>query len=177
MIIEASRFGQIEVDDKDIILIPEGLIGFSELTQFVLLDHDADSPFKWLQSVSDPDLAFVVISPLIFRPDYMVEVTDEEVSSLNLKAADEAVVSVIVTIPPDPKKMSANLRAPLIFNLSNRRGKQFILRDSQYQTKHFILEEMRRFAQKDAQISLRDAIQRQMIKGVDALSNFTSTKL
>lgn len=72
---------------------------FPELMRYVLLDHDADSPFKWLQSLDDGTMAFVVISPLTFRPDYTVEVTEEEISILKLQSPDDAVISVIVTIP------------------------------------------------------------------------------
>lgn len=160
--INTSRFGEIEVNDSDLLNMPEGLIGFPELNQFVLLDHDTDSPFKWLQSINDPAMAFIVISPLTFRPDYMVEVTEEEVASLKLTNPDEAVISVIVTIPMDPKKMSANLKAPLVFNLSNKLGKQLILKDTQYQTKHFIMEEMKRYSQREAQVDLKKAIQQQI---------------
>lgn len=141
--------------------MPEGLIGFPELNQFILLNHDTDSPFKWLQSTVDPEMAFVVISPLSFRPDYMVEVTEEEVASLKLSNADDAVISVIVTIPMDPKKMSANLKAPLVFNLTNKMGKQIILKDSQYQTKHFIMDEMKKYSQREQQLDLKKAIQQQ----------------
>jgi flagellar assembly factor FliW len=170
--INTSRFGEIQVDEKDLINMPEGLIGFPELNQFILLDHDTDSPFKWLQSVSDAEMAFVVISPLSFRPDYMVEVTEEEVATLKLTNADNAIISVIVTIPMDPKKMSANLKAPLVFNLNNRMGKQIILKDAQYQTKHFIMEEMKRHSQKETQIDLKKAIQQQIAnnKTADDLS-------
>lgn len=163
MNINTSRFGEIEVKETDLINMPEGLIGFPELNQFVLLDHDTDSPFKWLQSTVDGEMAFVVISPLSFRPDYMVEVTEEEVANLKLTNAEDAVISVIVTIPMDPKKMSANLKAPLVFNLNNRTGKQIILKDSQYQTKHFIMEEMKRYSQREPQqLDLNKAIQQQI---------------
>jgi flagellar assembly factor FliW len=124
-----------------------------------LLDHDTDSPFKWLQSIDDGTMAFVVISPLTFRPDYTVEVTEDEIATLDLKDPDDAVISVIVTIPMDPKKMSANLKAPLIFNLKNRTGKQIIVKDPQFQTKHFIMEEIKKFAKKDSQTELKKAIQ------------------
>lgn len=165
--INTSRFGEVEVNESDMISLPEGLIGFPELNQFILLDHDNDSPFKWLQSVSDPAIAFIVISPLSFRPDYMVEVTEEEVSALKLSNPNEAVISVIVTIPMDPKKMSANLKAPLVFNLSNRLGKQVVLKDPQYQTKHFIMEEMKRYSQRDTQNDLKKAIQQQIANKMD----------
>ncbi len=159
MKLQTSRFREIEVQDSDIITLPEGLVGFPELTRYVILDHDTDSPFKWLQSVDDGTMAFVIISPLTFRPDYTVEVSEEEIGSLTLESADDAVISVIVTIPMDPKKMSANLKAPLIFNLKNRRGKQVIVKDPQYNTKHFIMEEIKKHARKDLQSEIRQATQ------------------
>ncbi|NBX16494.1 MAG: flagellar assembly protein FliW [Proteobacteria bacterium] len=159
MKVQTSRFGEIEVDDADVISLPEGLVGFPELMRYVLLDHDADSPFKWLQSLDDGSMAFVVISPLTFRPDYTVEVTEEEISILKLQSPDDAVISVIVTIPSDPKKMSANLKAPLVFNLKNRTGKQVIVKDAQYQTKHFIMEEIKKYAKKDLQTEIKKAAQ------------------
>ncbi|KAB8029848.1 flagellar assembly protein FliW [Fluviispira multicolorata] len=168
MKINTSRFGEIEVNESDLLNLPDGLIGFPELNQFILLDHDVDSPFKWLQSINDPAMAFIIISPLSFRPDYMVEVTEEEVAALKLTNPDEAVISVIVTIPMDPKKMSANLKAPLVFNLSNKLGKQVILKDPQYQTKHFIMEEMKRFSQRDSQNDLKKAIQQQLANKVES---------
>ena len=158
MKIQTSRFGEIEVQDSDVITLSEGLIGFPELARYVLLDHDTDSPFKWLQSLDDGTMAFVVISPLTFRPDYTVEVSEEEISDLSLSGADDAVISVIVTIPMDPKKMSANLKAPLIFNLKNKLGKQIIVKDPQYQTKHFIMEEIKKYARKDLQADLKKSI-------------------
>ncbi|WP_186647175.1 flagellar assembly protein FliW [Fluviispira vulneris] len=167
MKLNTSRFGEIEISESDLLNLPEGLIGFPELNQFILLDHDTDSPFKWLQSINDPSMAFIVISPLSFRPDYMVEVTEEEVSALKLANPDEAVISVIVTIPMDPKKMSANLKAPLVFNLSNKLGKQVILKDPQYQTKHFIMEEMKRYSQRESQNDLKKAIQQQLANKVE----------
>ncbi len=159
MKVQTSRFGEIEVDDADVVTLPEGLIGFPELVRYVLLDHDTDSPFKWLQSIDDGTMAFVVISPLTFRPDYTVEVTEEEISVLGLETADDAVISVIVTIPMDPKKMSANLKAPLVFNLKNRTGKQVIVKDAQFQTKHFIMEEIKKHSKKDMQSEIKNAAQ------------------
>lgn len=167
MKVNTSRFGEVEINEGDIISLPEGLIGFPELNQFILLDHDNDSPFKWLQSTTEATMAFIVISPLSFRPDYMVEVTEEEVAALKLTNPNEAVISVIVTIPMDPKKMSANLKAPLVFNLSNRLGKQLVLKDPQYQTKHFIMEEMKRYSNRDSQNDLKKAIQQQLNNNVD----------
>jgi flagellar assembly factor FliW len=142
--VKTSRFGEIEVDEKDVILLPSGLIGFPELKQYVLLDHDKESPFKWFQSLEDGSIAFVLIDPLLFKPDYLAEVTDSELNDLDVQSEEDLVISVIVTVPSNPQNMTANLKAPLIFNLKNRRGKQVILNTSQYNTRHNIIEEVRK---------------------------------
>lgn len=142
--VETSRFGEITVEDQDVIELPAGLIGFPELKQYVLLDHDKDSPFKWLQSLSDGGIAFVLINPLLFKPEYTVEVNEAEVLDLGLESEEDAAISVIVTMPSDPQKMTANLKAPLVFNLQNRKGRQVILNNSEYTTRHNILDEVRK---------------------------------
>lgn len=142
--VKTSRFGEIEVKEDDFIKLPAGLIGFPELKKFVLLDHDKDSPFKWLQSLDDGTIAFVLINPLLFKGDYEVEVTEAEVADLTLENEDDAVISVIVTMPTNPQQMTANLKAPLIFNLKNRLGKQIILNSNQYTPRHNIMEEMKK---------------------------------
>lgn len=141
--VKTTRFGDIEVDEKDVLTLPAGIIGFPELNRYILIDHDKkDSPFKWLQSLDDGAIAFVVINPLLFKPDYTVEVTEAEVSDLSIEQEEDAVISVIVTMPSNPQNMTANLKAPLVFNLKNRKGKQIILNSSQYTTRHNIMEEV-----------------------------------
>lgn len=157
--INTSRFGDIEVKPEDLITLPHGIIGFTELKRYVLLDHDKDSPFKWLQSMDDGAIAFVLINPLLFKPDYMVEVTEAEVIDLELKNEDDAVISVIITIPSNPQNMTANLKAPLIFNLANRKGKQLVLNNASYTTRHNLMEEIRKQSENQAATSLQSAIE------------------
>jgi flagellar assembly factor FliW len=141
--VKTTRFGEIEVPENDVIHLPLGLIGFPELNKYVLLDHDKESPFKWFQALEDGAIAFVLIDPLLFKPDYVAEVTDNELTELDVQAEEDLVISVIVTVPSNPQNMTANLKAPLIFNLKNRRGKQVILNTSQYNTRHNIMDEVR----------------------------------
>lgn len=143
--VKTTRFGEIEVEEKDVLTMPSGIIGFPDLNRYILIDHDKkDSPFKWLQSLDDGAIAFVVINPLLFKPDYTVEVSEAEVSDLAMEQEEDAVISVIVTMPSNPANMTANLKAPLVFNLKNRMGKQIILNTSQYTTRHNIMEEVKK---------------------------------
>lgn len=162
--IKTSRFGEIEVDENDLIFLPGGLIGFPELKEYVLLDHDKSSPFKWLQSLTDGNIAFVVINPLTFKPDYAVEVSESEISELELDSEDDAVISTIVTMPNNPQSMTANLKAPLVFNLKNRKGKQLILNNSAYSTRHNILDEMKKNSGSLQAEALQETVERAKAK-------------
>lgn len=158
--VTTTRFDEIEVDEKDVIELPAGLIGFPELKRYVILNHDENSPFKWLQSLDDGAIAFVIINPLLFRSDYTVEVNEAEVADLAIDKEQDAVISVIVTMPSDPQKMTANLKAPLIFNLKNRRGRQVILNNPDYTTRHNIMDEAEKGATKVQTEALQGVIER-----------------
>lgn len=157
--VKTTRFGEIEVAEADVIQLPSGLIGFPELKQYVLLDHDKESPFKWFQSLEDGAIAFVLIDPLLFNPDYVAEVTDAELTELEVGTEEDLVISVIVTVPSNPQNMTANLKAPLIFNLKNRKGKQVILNTSTYTTRHNIMEEVRKRTANDEVATIQEAVQ------------------
>lgn len=158
--VKTTRFGEIEVKEADLIELPAGLIGFPELKKYVILDHDKDSPFKWLQSLDDGAIAFVLINPLLFKPDYTVEVTEAEVSDLELKAEEDAIICVIITIPTNPQNMTANLKAPLVFNLTTRKGKQLVLSNSAYTTRHNIMEEVRKQATVGENTTVQEVIEK-----------------
>lgn len=143
MELETTRFGTIKVEEDDIITFPEGLVGLSRYKRFILIQHGEDTPFHWLQSVDEPSFALLVIDPWFFRPDYEVVLSDSEVERLQIQEETPKAVFATVTIPPGkPELMTANLLAPLVLNLATRCGRQVILDDERYQTRHPILEEM-----------------------------------
>ncbi|MGE5553710.1 MAG: flagellar assembly protein FliW [Betaproteobacteria bacterium] len=143
MLVRSTRFGQFEVGEDKVLHFPDGLLGFESCKRFVILEHDPATPFKWLQSVDDPDVAFVVISPAEFVADYTVELGRDDVVKLGLKDASEAAVYVLVVIPENPAAMTANLQGPLVVNAERRVGRQVVLADGRYRTRHPILEELR----------------------------------
>jgi len=156
--LKTTRFGEIDVPESEVIHLPSGLIGFPELKQYVLLDHDKESPFKWFQSLEDGAIAFVLIDPLLFNPEYIAEVADAELAELDVQSEEDLVISVIVTVPSNPQNMTANLKAPLIFNLKNRRGKQVILNTSSYTTRHNIMDEVRKRTAGSEAASVQEAV-------------------
>jgi len=147
MKVETKAYGVIEVDERQKVKIPQGLFGFEDNKDYVLVDDSDHGPFIWLQSLDDKDLAFILINPFFFRKDYEANVTDEELAEIGLKSHENALVFVIVTIPQDGSSMTANLQGPIIINKENMTGMQAILSDTKWKTKHDILAEFNKQGQ------------------------------
>lgn len=141
MRIVTKPYGEIEVEEKQGVHFPHGLFGFEELRDFVLLDA-AQQPFYWLQSLQSPAIAFVLIDPRVFRPDYTPDVDPEELTELGLDSPEDLLLFVIVTIPENQKSMTANLQGPLLLNKGTRVGRQSISANPRWGVRHAILEEL-----------------------------------
>jgi len=139
--IKTTRFGELDVSPEDIIAMPEGIIGFSNVNEYIILDFYSgiDTALKWFQAIDCPELAFVLIDPYTFRPDYKVNITDEEIDFLKVTSPDAIRAMTIVSIPNDPSKMTANLLGPVLINPENRLAIQVVLNDTEYTSSHYIL--------------------------------------
>ncbi len=144
MLVETTRFGSIVVEDKDIVTFPEGMLGFSKIHQYVLVERVDDSLFLWLQAVKKPSVAFPLLEPQIFEVNYNVQLVEEDRNVLKLESLNCAKVFSIVTIPTDPTKMTANLRAPIVINLKTRFAKQVILEKADYPIRKSIFADLQR---------------------------------
>lgn len=135
MEVNTSRFGDIKVTKEDILTFPEGLLGFNQLREFILLDDPDDEIFAWLQSCEVAEIAFPILEPELLLQGYHVQLSRFDHETLGLdeksKAWKEAIrVFCIVTIPTDPTLMTANLKAPVVINILNRRARQVVLPDN-----------------------------------------------
>ncbi len=138
MKIQTSRFGELEVDENRLIHFEKGILGFPDQQRYALIQTGQDSGFYWLQAVDRADLAFVVCDPRLFIPDYRVPVKAEELERLGLSEVDEAQVFVIVN--KVDRVLTGNLQGPLVINVQTRRGKQLVLSDRRYTTRHPLME-------------------------------------
>lgn len=145
MLICSSHFGDIEVKEEQIIDFYEGILGFEEVHKFALLDtEDPESPFKWIQCVDRPELAFALINPFAVKKDYDFEIRDEIADTLHIEDASHVLVFSIVVVPEDSAKISMNLKAPIILNTRNKKAVQVVLDTDKYTVRHYILDELRR---------------------------------
>ncbi|MEA1972126.1 MAG: flagellar assembly protein FliW [Candidatus Cloacimonadota bacterium] len=140
MKISTKRFGEINIDESTVVKFGNGILGFPKYREYVLIDPNKKSPLKWLQSIKNPNLAFVVTDPNIFMSDYEIQVNANDIDDLDVKDAKDTVQLVIVTVPSDPSKMTANFKGPLIINMKNKLGKQLVLETSKYDIKYQLLD-------------------------------------
>ena len=136
MIFQTSRFGEIEIEEDQIINLPSGLIGFSEDRRFVIREDEAASPFRWLQAVDNQALAFVMIEPHVSVSNYELELTKDNLKKLKAESIKDLSVFALVTMAKNMEDVTVNLQGPLLFNLEKRLGLQFISQDSKYSTRH-----------------------------------------
>ncbi len=141
MKLETRVLGEIELADEQIIEMPTGMVGFPDAERFALVPFDdPETPFVYWQCVDDPSLCFILIDPTLLFPDYEVVLPAERLEDIELESAPDGSVYVTVTIPSDPREMTANLLGPLVVNRSARKAKQLVLSDPRYTTKHRILK-------------------------------------
>ncbi|TBV79173.1 MAG: hypothetical protein EYX74_07410 [Desulfobulbaceae bacterium] len=131
--VKTSRFGEIAVDPDKVISMSSALPGFPEARRFVLRQHDHKSPFMWLQSLDNPDLAFIVIQAGQLVADYQPQLPLAGIRELGASVGSELEILLILAIPHGkPQEMTANLLGPMVINWATRMAKQVLLDPQKY---------------------------------------------
>jgi flagellar assembly factor FliW len=143
--INTTRFGELQVNKEDIINFSEGLLGFEALAQFFIVDPGDSTLILWLQSVEDSNVAFPIIEPKIFKPDYVAKLLPGDMNSVELENISDAKIYSILTIPSDITTMSANLKAPIVINNNNKKARQIVLQDNKLSVKYEMYKELKSY--------------------------------
>ncbi|MEZ6318173.1 MAG: flagellar assembly protein FliW [Phycisphaerales bacterium] len=138
MEVRTTRFGVIDIAEDRVITFPKGMLGFPDKTRYCLLEPGADALFFWLQSVDDPNLAFVVTDPTFFVPEFSVPIRPEQMEDMALGKLEDAQVFVIVNKVNE--QLTGNLQGPLIVNTITKVGEQLVLADKRWTTRHPLMK-------------------------------------
>jgi flagellar assembly factor FliW len=140
MKISTSYHGDIEIDNQQTLTFNQGIPGFLEETEFVILPLPEAEAFQVLQSIQTKELAFIITDPFQFFLDYDFQLELQEIEKLQLQQAEDAAVYVLLTMSDSMEKITANLQAPVIINTKQQLAKQVILMNTAYETKHRLFE-------------------------------------
>jgi len=122
---------QLKLKSKDAIIhFDEGLIGFSEFKDYVLMENESLAPFRLLQSLESPHVGFLVLEAASLVRNYYELVPAREWESLGVNGKTKPLAFVIVVIGSTPQASTGNFQAPLLINYDKMMGKQVILTDS-----------------------------------------------
>lgn len=136
MKIESTRFGELEVEENQILHFPNGIPGFHDEKKFVHIPHDAESPFSFLLSTTEANLSFLLVNPFAFFNDYEFKVEDEVAEELGLSLENPPQVFLIASVKEKVTDMTVNLLAPIVLNVVKRTGRQIIIDKPEYSIRH-----------------------------------------
>ncbi len=140
--INSTRLGKIKVDGDKTITFPWGIPGIEDTKNFVLIHSDPNLPFHFLQSIDKGEISFILTNPFVFFPEYEIVLSKDVMNELNIESENDVGVYVIVSVMDSLENATANLMAPIVINLKNRKAKQVIYHDSKYSLKHHLFREM-----------------------------------
>ena len=140
--INTLRFGELEIEEQDVVRFADGIPAFEDEHEFVVLPYEEGTPYMFLQSMTTPELAFLMTDPFVFFPDYSFELDDENMDKLEIKTMDDVLVCTLISIPRSGvADMTTNLLAPVVINRHTMQAKQIVLEKTQYTTKHRLFPE------------------------------------
>lgn len=144
MLINTRCFGQIDIEEDKIIDFPSGILGFEDNKQFTLIydvkKNGEKAKIAWLQAVGEQELALPVINPFDVVEVYDPIFNETLMKDLGEINSDNAAVFLVVTVPSDITKTTANLKAPIIINSDIRVGAQIIVENKEYVIKYPVMK-------------------------------------
>lgn len=143
MTIQTKLFGNITVDEGKKIYFENGIIGFPDIKNFLIIydeEKEDKSRISWLQSIEEPGFAIPVMNPLLAKSDYNPTVNDELLNTLGELDSNEMLVLVTMTIPAKIENMTVNLKAPIIINAITRKACQIVVENDDYLVKYPVYE-------------------------------------
>jgi flagellar assembly factor FliW len=141
MNISSQRFGALEIGEEQVLQFPEGLVGFPNEREFVLIPHNSTGFLAWLQSTRSPAVALPVVSAHAFGSKYPDVSIEPATSALGLGEESDDVALMVVLSAPQGQPATVNLLAPILVNVSTRRGAQIILEGSRFSTRELFIRE------------------------------------
>ena len=147
--IKTKAYGEITVEEDSAVFFKREILGFENYRYYYLIEMGDLPNFYWLQSKEEPELAFIVVNPRLFMPDYVLNIDDIDVGLLELDEGDQSVDFAIVNIPEDINKMTMNLLGPIVINVNKRIAIQAISLNNEYGTKVQIFNSTTEVSQKE----------------------------
>ncbi|NEU03487.1 flagellar assembly protein FliW [Clostridium senegalense] len=141
MELKTKYHGIVKYDEDEIITLSDGLLGFEHLKKYIIFSLKDNEDFKVIHSLEDESVGIVIMSPFLVMKNYEFNLSDKIVSKLKIKNEKEVAVYTTVTLNSDINKITTNLKAPIVLNISSNLGKQIIIDNESYNIKEVLFKE------------------------------------
>ena len=150
MQINSQRFGVVDLQDDAVLSFPSGIIGFPRERAFALIPHQGSEYLAWLQSVTNPELAFPVVSAHFYGDAYPDVSVVDAAHANGITGTVEEFAILAVLCAPIGQPATVNLMAPIVVNSATRVGGQVILEGSRFSTREvFVAPQANRAAPRE----------------------------
>ena len=137
MTADTKYFGPVEYEADDVVRFPNGLFGFEEEKEFLLLPFEGShGTLLCFQSLAHPSLAFVAMNPFSLLPSYSPALAEEELAFLGVQQSGELGYYVLCVVREPVQETTVNLKCPVVINPDTRTAIQAILTDGGYHMRH-----------------------------------------
>ncbi len=128
--------GTIQIPQSEGFTFDHGLLGFPDVRNFVLIPAKRTGTF-WLQSTEHPPLTFLLVDPFEWVEAFTLDIPDADLGPLTPERPEDLVILAILTLGgQDRSRATVNLQGPIAINLKGRMGRQMVLSDSEWGTRH-----------------------------------------
>lgn len=134
-----TNFDDLIYSPDDIIHFEDGIPGFDQNKEFVLVKDTNYAPFEWLVCTDGTRLRFAMLNPMIVDSEYNPNISKSQIQGLGIENTEDILMYCFVTIAPDPSQSTINFMGPVLINTAMKKGRQIILENSQYGTKEPII--------------------------------------
>lgn len=143
-ILETKHFGSVAYEEEEQLQFPAGMPGFEDQRSFLALRFAHSDPLVYLQSVEKGELCFLAVPVLVADHEYRLQVCAEELELIGLPPEPQPeigkdVLCLAVLSVREHGGATANLLAPLVVNLKDRRGVQAVMAGSGYSHQHVLV--------------------------------------
>lgn len=139
-IASTQQFGELAYDEQSTLVFPAGLPGFEGSHRFVLIDEPAHAPLVHLQSLEIPELCFLALPVATILADYELALGPDDQFLLEWDTGSSGTLLTLALLAATEDRLTANLLAPVVINLENRRAVQAVRPDDRYSHQHVLGE-------------------------------------
>lgn len=124
--------GTLSFEPEQVLQLPAGLFGFSNETEFLLVQLPSLKPIVFLQSIRSAHLCFLAMPVQVIDPDYKLALHPQDLAGIGYSEQQPPVMGrellcLALLTMGEQRAATANLAAPVLIDISAHRGVQVLV--------------------------------------------------